>query len=479
MRFLMAPWLVVVALLLGCGGAATETDAPELRLVSPSPDGVANAAQPRLTWEGSERAASYRVTLFADTQHSRSIEAQTVDTPSATARTAFALGDLVYARVEALDGAGLAFRAADSRFRVVPVPSDFPPIAISIRDARRMQPGYTLLNVQDPLPPHQEDRVAALLVVNDHGEVVWWLRFEPGFVTDARLLPNGHLLYVYSPNGGPSQAFESTWDGAVTWRSRDGVEAHHEVTPGPDGHYLYITAIARDVLGVPFEGDGLELVDPLTNRVLWSWDIFDHVAVTDVSAADLLLPGTTLQGQDWTHSNGVVWDQARGVLWLSVRNLDRMLAIDYPSGAVRAVIGKNGLGGDGLMDHQHAPELESDGSILYYDNGNQRGWSRVAGFQWNEAAGTATSTFEWRGEEPFLDPALGDVDRLPNGNLMVVSGVGGEALGKPARVLELGPSGDTVWELDLGNGVRLLGYWIYRAERLALDQLPAFARPFG
>ncbi len=472
--------LLVLTWCVGCGGGSgSERNAPELRLISPSADGAANAAQPSLTWAGGDGAAGYRVSLFADERHTQPIEEQSVEAPATTARTEFAAGDVVFARVEALDGAGIATRAADSRFRVLPTPADFPPISVTFHESERAQPGYTLFNIQDPLPPQQEDRVGALVVVNAHGEVVWWQRFEAGFVTDARVLPNGHLLYVYSPNGGPSQAFEGTWDGDVVWRSRDGVQVHHDVGVGPDGHYLYLTTIVRNVLGTPFEGDGIELVDPTTNDVLWSWDIFDHIPVTELNAIDLALPGVNGEGQDWTHSNAVVWDSARSLIWLSVRNLSRILAIDYPSGTVRATFGDEGLGGASFMDHQHAPEVLADGSLLYFDNGLERGWSRVAGFAWDEAASSITPTFEWRDDASFYDPALGDVDRLANGNVLVTSGVGGTVLQKPARLVEITPAGTKVWELDLGNGGRLLGYWIYRAERLAPDQLPDFARPFG
>lgn len=473
--------LASATLIPGC--AATGSLAAhrhELRLLVPSEDGAANDDHPRLAWTGlGVDAASYRVSVFADEARARPIESTTVTEPSVTLSASYDDGQRVYVRVEAFDSSGSPLGAADSRFHVVPIPYDVPRAAVTISDPQRRASGYTLFNVQDPLPPEQDQRVAALLVVNAHGEIVWWRRFPPGFVTDAWVGDDGRLRYVYSPNGGPSQAFESSWDGAPSWTSRDGTLVHHDVRLGPEDRYLYLTTVVRDVLGTPFEGDGIELVDPATNQVTWSWNIFDHVPVTDFNAIDLVAPGVNGQGQDWTHCNALAWDPKRKRIWLSVRNLSRLLAIDYPSGEVRATIGESGLGGDALMDHQHAPELEDDGSILYFDNGLDRGWSRVAGFTWDEQAGTVSQTFDWRDDSRFYDPALGDVDRLPDGHLLITSGVGGTLLGKPARLIEISAEGEKLWQLELGSGARLGGYWIYRAQRLDERQLPAAARPFG
>ena len=38
--------------------------------------------------------------------------------------------------------------------------------------------------------------LAALVLVNPHGEVMWWLRRAPGYVTDASVLDNGNLLVI-------------------------------------------------------------------------------------------------------------------------------------------------------------------------------------------------------------------------------------------------------------------------------------------
>jgi len=41
----------------------------------------------------------------------------------------------------------------------------------------------------------------------------------------------------------------------------------------------------------------------------------------------------------------------------------------------------------------------------------------------DEATGSLAETFVWFDSPPFWDFALGDADRLPNGNVLVTAGV--------------------------------------------------------
>ncbi len=147
--------LAVVLASTGCGssaGAAARDSAP-LAMVSPSPDGYANDEQPTLRWNPLEGATRYRVTLFADPHHTATIESEEVD--GIELRTAAVLTDrsLVYPRVEALDAAGGTLAYHDSRFAVVVVPDGFPRFEIVVRDAARIQPGYTLDACRTPCRP--------------------------------------------------------------------------------------------------------------------------------------------------------------------------------------------------------------------------------------------------------------------------------------------------------------------------------------
>lgn len=484
MKSILRWWLVGAALTAGaCGGAggSAAVDLGPLSLVAPSPEGFTNEQHPTLRWNAFDGATRYRASLFTDRDRTVQLESQEV--PGTETRTRSALVDrsVMYARVEALDAMGGTLAHRDSRFGVVLVPDDFPRFEVSVRDAHRIQTGYTLTNLQDPVPPQPENRIAALVLLNSFGEIAWYLRWPRGYITDARVLPNGHLLFIYQADESPVRgAFETAWDGTVVWQTRPEVFVHHEAGVGPNNCFLYLTSLVQKVNGLPYEGDGIELADPATNQVLWSWSAFEHLDTHRVDPQDILLPGLSRLGLDWTHGNAVVWDSKRSLIWFSVRNFDQLVGIDYPSGQIHVTIGKDGIGPEGLMTHQHAPEIEKDGSILYFDNRPDTSpkYSRVAAFKWDEKSDTVTPTFEWRDTPDFFDGVVGDADRQPNGNILITSGTANIFPYKVARLMEITTRGDLVWDLRVTSGFRLTGFRFYRAERVLPEEIPRGVLPF-
>jgi outer membrane protein assembly factor BamB len=139
--------------------------------------------------------------------------------------------------------------------------------------------------------------------------------------------------------------------------------------------------------------------------------------------------------------------------------------VEYPSGAIRYT-----LGGDGSISHTHAPEVQADGSILLFDNGNGHlpRESTVKIFDLDEATGVFTEIFRWGDDPPLYDFALGDADRLGNGNILATFGV-------TANLIEITPDGRKVWELDVDDtGV----FWVYRTHQVPEERIPPGVLPF-
>ena len=215
--------------------------------------------------------------------------------------------------------------------------------------------------------------------------------------------------------------------------------------------------------------DGIELVDPATNQVLWEWSIFDHFDPADFQVPEIANQGLSGTGVDWSHSNSATWDEARSLFWVCIRHFDQILGVDYPSGEIRITLGQDGLGGDDAVSHAHAPEVQPDGQILFYDNGNSRAVpeTRVVQVDFDEATGRYEETFVWKDDPPFYTFAVGDADRLPNGNTLVTAGT-------EARLVEITADGDTVWDLRLVTG----DFWIYRAEHVPEERIAPGVLPF-
>lgn len=435
-----------------------------------SPSQIANDAHPLIRWT-QPGALRFVVSVWTDENRTTLIERIEVLGTKARMTTALSDGDTVWVEV---DSPKLSLRTPLRRFDVLLVPDHFPGFELVRSDPLFEQGGYKLFNLLDVFGPSLEERVPAMVLVNAAAEVAWWYTFDAiaGHLTDLRALPGGTLTFIARETGPApvtSVAYEMTWDGQIVWQSRPGIQVHHEVTQGPGGNRLYLKWVFQDFLGVSHEGDALELVDPATNEVLWEWNIFDHFLPADFQVPEVNNPGLSGKGVDWSHANAAVWDEARGLIWVSVRHFDRIIGIDYPSGEVRVTIGQDGLGGDGYMSHQHAPEIQDDGSILFWDNGNGHSPPRSSAkmFSFDEATGAFNSLFEWSDSPSFFDFAVGDADRQPNGNILITAGVS-------RRIIEIDPGGRKIWELMLG-GAR---HWIYRTQQVPASFIPPGTLPF-
>jgi hypothetical protein len=193
---------------------------------------------------------------------------------------------------------------------------------------------------------------------------------------------------------------------------------------------------------------------------------------------------------DWTHANAVILDQKHNRLLVSVRHLDAILAIKYrddASGPAGTLVWRMGAqGGDFRMTgtgtwhyHQHAIELEPDGSLLLFDNGNERPntkplFSRAVRYRIDDSgprsSWTVTQQWEYKptiGGKPAYAFFVGDANLLANGNVLVdTGGINPAVQGVNAQIDEIRPNGaeggDVVFRL------RVLGppAFVYRATRI-------------
>jgi hypothetical protein len=210
--------------------------------------------------------------------------------------------------------------------------------------------------------------------------------------------------------------------------------------------------------------------------------------------------------RDWSHGNGIVIDPADGSWLVSLRHQDVVVKVDRKSGAIRWMIGDPGrwqapldqllLGradpGTAWTYHQHAPQVQPDGSILLFDNGNQRAippvpplapeaaYSRAVEFVVDERARTFRQAWEYGSPPPgtgrspsFFCPFVGSARHMAKtGNVLLCDGA--ESVGPStnqlyARIAEVHRDGDIgiVFEAVIRDrGPEAQSYWAYRAERL-------------
>ncbi len=340
-----------------------------------------------------------------------------------------------------------------------------------------MSGAYTLFNDQDSCA----DGSSRLYIVDPEGRLRW------SYVVGNNLVLDLDASYIGNDTihvGGGWGLFDESAQqrgifrqvsfsgGVVLERSEPdfglGFNHHSEILES--GEALSLTASADTDGQINWHGVGIELYDPATEAVTWSW-----------SSQQLHDDGTldTPDSNSPYHANSVTFldDELGQAAWVSLYVAQEIWRIDRTTGARTHVFGRGGdftlVDTDGtplpLSEWpyaQHDPDYTDDNRLVLFDNGVGRpggSFSRVAEFELDFEALTATLLWSWT-RPNWYDPVVGDADYLPNGNVLVANGYHWclSFTGDRTSIIELDPRTDTeVWSLTHRDKKHSL----FRAER--------------
>ncbi len=241
--------------------------------------------------------------------------------------------------------------------------------------------------------------------------------------------------------------------------------------------------------------DHVAEINPQTNEIVWMWRVWDHlIQDTDPELPnygvisehperiDINYVGPQQQLGDWQHINSIDYNPQLDQIMLSTRNFSEIWVIDHSTTtdeAAGSIGGNSGMGGDLLyrwgnpvayqggtsedqtLFYQHDaqwidPGLPGAGNILIFNNGDDTQESRrysttleiippmlENGTYARVGSSYAASQIVWEyladPPESFFAPYVSSVQRLANGNTLIVNGTGG-------RFIEVTPSGDLAWD---------------------------------
>ena len=207
-------------------------------------------------------------------------------------------------------------------------------------------------------------------------------------------------------------------------------------------------------------------------EVIWEWNSFDHLDTNRLPLKQEVQKKNSVY--DWLHANSVQYYAPDDSLVVSFRHQSWVIKIDHQTGEVLWKLGRDGdfelvnRNSDtkvAWFSAQHAPELHSDGTILIYDNGNERGWtnelfSRAVIYQLDDEKMEARQI--WQYQTDYYTDFVGDVDLLENGNILVTAGGQRNSPG-PAQIIEVTPDNPSreVWKMEIP------GFDIFRATRIS------------
>ncbi len=352
---------------------------------------------------------------------------------------------------------------------------------VVVHDRARSWPGYNLYSIHE--------KCTAELIDAD-GRVVRSWRHQPSSSwSNCELLPNGDLLVVgwdSSEKTEPGIADQKRyilrfdWNGRLLWKRF--LPAHHDIEQIPDGRLLTLTFQRRSIPAVnptiEVRDDQLSLLDD-SGRPRRSLSFFDTFSAADAAFPFVPVRPTTTGGRPWIdlfHGNSVerlgrpvrlAAGRTAGEddVLVCFRHQDRVAIIDPERGRL---IWSWGLG---EISGPHDAQLLADGHILLFDNGVNRGWSRVI-----ELDPVAEKiVWEYRAPNPrdFFSVSRGACQRLPNGNTLITNSDHGVAF-------EVTPDGTIVWQFNCpyqnAQGQRATIVRLKRYERLFVDRLLAGRR---
>jgi len=310
-------------------------------------------------------------------------------------------------------------------------------------DSRRAFNGFTLFTPA-------EGRGSWLIDMMGRGVNHWETNYFPG--QDARLLPNGNLLYAGKLDNGPVADLEGAggilmeidWDGNLVWKYEDPY-LHHSFDRLENGNTLVLKwvkvpkDIARKIKGGDpgsekngsMWGDAILEIGPSGDKI-WEWIAHEHLE------PDKMPRCPACPRDSWTHATSVS-QFPDGNLVLSMAKSNTVAIINRNTGSV------TWQWGEGALAHQHCASILDNGNILIFNNGFHPygfawGYSKI--MEINPKSNKVVWTYGG-GEDTteFYSATMASCQRLPNGNTLICEGTTG-------RIFEVDPHLKMVWEFS-------------------------------
>ena len=338
-----------------------------------------------------------------------------------------------------------------------PLPADFPLMTV-VSNPAQMEPGFTLI---DCFGRGGDSRPRYPMIVDSAGDVVWYGNHPSMYVRAIRQLVNGNLFF----RGGN---IVKELDLLANWKlwiptEHPGSVLHHDLLRTPMGTYLSLNSESVEVAGYPTSVDDPDaptqtaslrddpVVEFLPDGTLRNeWSLTDMLDPTRIGYYSLRQNQGDL---DWGHANAVTYDPSDDSIIVSVRHQDAVVKFSRETGELVWILGNHDNWPPEFAPFllhpvntpfrwqyaQHAPMLTGDGTLLLFDNGNNRAspfdgnpvvpdgdnFSRGVEYEIDEETMEVQQVWEY-GEfidEPLYSGFLSDADWQPTtGNVLLTFG---------------------------------------------------------
>lgn len=316
---------------------------------------------------------------------------------------------------------------------------DYPPFNATVYDTSSS--GYYFL-VPWKIGLNPNGINSTQMILDKNGRVVYYKVFpgnmNPGSFT---LQPNGLMSYSYQGN---FYFMDSSFTILDSVYCKNGITTDgHDMVVLPNGHFLILGTKSIQMnlsMYYMFNNNGtpgssnatlkynvIQELDANKN-VVFEWHAKDYFAFDDVDEAFLKGPAIV----DWTHCNALELDTDGNIL-LSTRHFNEITKISRTDSSIIWRLGGkknqfNFLNDPQMFKGQHDIRRIANGNITLFDNGNGPAGNpfhpaTAKEYLLDEILLTADLTWSYIENPLSYSPAMGNTQRLPNGNTLVNFGL--------------------------------------------------------
>jgi hypothetical protein len=332
----------------------------------------------------------------------------------------------------------------------VSVPSDFPPVSVGILG--ETAPGKLFIAPAGGVP--------YILILENDGTPYFYQRISD-FSRDFKVQPTGTLTRRERGDIMGYVEMDTNFQIIDTLQCGNGYGTdQHGAQILANGNFLLIGVDLRDVDMSELVAGGNPEARVIGNHVLehdpegnviFEWRSWDHFNILDAEHVNF---GNTLI--DYVHLNSIAVDYDSNIV-ISSRHLSEVTKINRQTGEIMWRLGGKNNQFEFVNDidsisyqHDARPVPGMDNHYTIFDNGNHKTpqYSRAVEFLIDTTTMTATKIWEYRHSPDRYGYAMGNVQRLANGNTLI------NWSGNPDPIAsEVDDQGEIIYEMDFTNGV--------------------------
>ncbi len=349
-------------------------------------------------------------------------------------------------------------------FNINPLPDNYPNNTnIYTDDTQQYTPGVNLIDLES---------LNFSIVINEEVEPIWFAdqyNFAYNRFSSTQILPNGNIVGLSLGVG-----YEVDLNSNIVFETPNGYSVHHDFNKTPNDTYMAVTAVTQnnycpeecfnpDWDLIPWQGDVFIEFDE-NGDVIWEWSSFDHIDSTEYNPYYV----QTYNGfspMDWTHANAVFYDELTHSVFVSIRNLSRIIKIDYDTHEIDWELGEHDYMDSIYFDQefgfsqQHSSKIIDNGNLLFFDNHRYQDpeLSRCMEFELFPENDSIALVWEYILPDSLFTGSRGECDRLPNGHTLITAG-------RTGQVIEINENDEIVWHFS--SRMNNINTSIYRSERI-------------